>query len=466
MTESITGKTLIGWGFAPGKWFAEAIAAANEVLAAGGSEEAARHAADNCRPAPTIPLQAIGETPILESIEVSGPDDIANLEAVRETMRALARTPNLAKLAVMPDACPAGSIGTIPVGGVAATRGTIHPGMHSADICCSVAITIVGRTDPRALLDAGAKVTHFGGGGRNGGNPSAPSDPLLARFERNPFLSDVIPEAMNQFATQGDGNHFFYVGTLRSTGETAIVTHHGSRKPGEMLYKRGMAAAERHRIERSPETLKQNAWLDFDSAEGGDYWEALQIMREWTKQNHFAIHDMTLEAAGVGSRDRFWNEHNFVFRRGDMFLHGKGATPAWRDYAEDSSGAVLIPLNMAAPVLIAEGSDNPNALGFCPHGAGRNYSRREHMRRNTETTIEAMVEAETAGLDVRFHCGIPDASELPSAYKSADAIIRQIEQFELARIVDQVDPYGSIMAGDWQRPFIERRNQRLAEKTQ
>ena len=34
------------------------------------------------------------------------------------------------------------------------------------------------------------------------------------------------------FGTQGDGNHFFFVGRIASTGETALVTHHGSRKPG------------------------------------------------------------------------------------------------------------------------------------------------------------------------------------------------------------------------------------------
>ena len=82
----------------------------------------------------------------------------------------------------------------------------------------------------------------------------------------------------------------------------------------------------------------------------------MQVIREWTKANHFAIHDLTLAAAGgLRARERFWNEHNFVFRRGDSFLHGKGATPAWADFAEDSSGLVLIPLNMAEPILIAHG---------------------------------------------------------------------------------------------------------------
>ena len=52
--------------------------------------------------------------------------------------------------------------------------------------------------------------------------------------------------------------------------------------------------------------------------------------------------------SGCKLRDRFWNEHNFVFRKSDgLFYHAKGATPAFADYAADTNGLTLIPLNMA-----------------------------------------------------------------------------------------------------------------------
>ena len=74
-------------------------------------------------------------------------------------------------------------------------------------------------------------------------------------------------------------------------------------------------------------------------------------------------------------KDRFWNEHNFVFRKSDgLFYHAKVATPAWSDFAADSSGLTLIPLNMAEPILITRGLDAANAFDFAPHGAGRNFS--------------------------------------------------------------------------------------------
>lgn len=453
MARRIDGRTLIAWGLEPSHHFGRAIEAARAVVAEGGDEAAARAAAVAELMRELRPLQPPHAAPHGEFITPETQAEHANLAAVRESIAKLSETPTVTATAVMPDACPAGPPGTIPVGGIAAATGAIHPGMHSADICCSVAITVAGDVDPAALLDAGQRVTHFGGGGRGAQNPLAPAADVLARFEANPFLKDLVPAARDHFATQGDGNHFLFVGRLRSTGETCLVTHHGSRKPGAMLYKRGMAAAEAHRRRVSPETAKQNAWIEADSREGEAYWDALQAIRAWTKQNHFAIHEAALEAAGARARGRFWNEHNFVFRRGDVFLHGKGATPAWRGYADDETGRVLIPLNMAAPVLIAEGADRPEALGFCPHGAGRNMSRSAHMRGLGGRPAAELVAEETAGLDVRFFHGIPDASELPSAYKRAGAIEAQIEAFGLARIVDRVDPYGCIMAGDWQAPW-------------
>jgi len=313
-----------------------------------------------------------------------------------------------------------------------------------------VMITDIGHADPKAVLDAAQSVTHFGPGGRAQGRRFTVSLDLLDAFRANSFLNTpkALRMAQEHMGTQGDGNHFLFVGRSRKTGRTAIVTHHGSRGPGAALYKLGMEVAERFRRALSPKTLKQNAWIPAETEEGAAYWQALQLIRKWTKANHNAIHQATAEAARAEVGDRFWNEHNFVFRRGDLFLHSKGATPAWGDYAADATGLTLIPLNMAEPVLVVRGKDAAQGLGFSPHGAGRNFSRSEHKRRMGTTTPEQMLKAETAGLDIRFHAGGIDASELPSSYKRADAVVEQIGTYGLAEIEDYIDPYGCIMAGD------------------
>ena len=168
-------------------------------------------------------------------------------------MEELMKTPTLLEGAVMPDACPAGGKGTIPVGGVVAAKNAIHPAMHSADICCSVMMTSFGHVDPKKVLDAAHKVTHFGGGGRKSGG-FEPTKELMGRMRGNYFLRDEKSEylAKSHMGTQGDGNHFLFVGQSAETGETVMVTHHGSRGLGAHLYKQGMAMAESYRREISP----------------------------------------------------------------------------------------------------------------------------------------------------------------------------------------------------------------------
>ena len=461
----ITGKTLIAWGYAPGPWFAAAIAAAEKARLTGADEQAIRAVVEGFAPPPAPPsvgLRDPGALPYRLNIRAQDQDDAENLVSVERHMRELMRVPTLVAGSVMPDACPAGSApGTIPVGGIAAAKNAIHPGMHSADICCSMAVTVFGDIEPTAILDAGMKLSHFGGGGRPRGQQLRPPEGVLAGFATNFFLKPVMSAAVEHFATQGDGNHFFYVGRVGSSGQVALVTHHGSRKPGAMLYKAGMETAERFRRVLSPETPKHNAWIPADTSEGEAYWQALQAIRSWTKANHYAIHDLIADALGLERKDRFWNEHNFVFRRSDgLFYHAKGATPAWADFAADSSGLTLIPLNMAEPILIARGLDAEAALGFAPHGAGRNFSRTAYMRQQAGKTEEQIVAEQTAGIDARFFCGVPDVSELPGAYKSAASVRAQIAEFGLAEVVDTIEPIGSIMAGDWQRHAPWRRKKR------
>ena len=103
----------------------------------------AREYLDRFAPAPAMPLRASGALGWTANIEAEDEAEHANLEAVFRHMDELVRVPTVVAGTVMPDACPSDHrLGAIPVGGVAATRDAIHPGMHSADICCSMAVTI------------------------------------------------------------------------------------------------------------------------------------------------------------------------------------------------------------------------------------------------------------------------------------------------------------------------------------
>ncbi len=461
-----TGKMLLAMGGVSGPELGEILRIVN---ASSHSEAEVLALIKQYEPAPVLPQR---ETPAPCQYNITASNDLeaANVEAVHKTMDVVLRTPVVLEGAVMPDACPAGPVGTIPVGGVVAARDAIIPGMHSADICCSLMATVFEDSTPAQVMEAAHKATHFGPGGREAARALPLSESLAASVAALPYngLADI---ARTHMGTQGDGNHFMFIGSLESTGQTVLVTHHGSRGFGARLYKEGMKRALQWREKLSPSTAKANAWIPFESDEGRAYWKALQVVRDWTKENHTSLHDLTLEAVNGEISTRFWNEHNFVFREVDtdgssIFWHAKGATPIHNDFMPDTSNVQIVPLNMSQPILFVKGERNETNRGFAPHGAGRNMSRTQHKKRMHGRTEAEIMKAETAGLDVRFYSGTPDISELPSAYKDAGNVMRDMSDFGLADVVDKVLPYGSIMAGDNQRnvPWRKRAKRRSIEK--
>ncbi len=444
---TITGKDLMNMGFDQGAELGAAIA---HVNAQGLSGDALQNWVEANKPAPKLPLQDNVEYQFNLEAENAAEED--NIAKVRETMDVVMQTPTVRGGAIMPDACPAGPVGTIPVGGVVVAENAIHPGMHSADICCSLMVSEFKDSDPAEVLDGVHKITHFGPGGRPNGQRFTLSPRLYDGFRDNMFLNDkkILQAAQEHLGTQGDGNHFAYVGVSKANGTTCLVTHHGSRGPGAGLYKLGMRVAEKFRRKLSPKTLKQNAWIPFDTDEGAAYWQALQLIRKWTKANHNALHQATLETVKGQLVERFWNEHNFVFRKENLFYHAKGATPIDADFMPDSNGIQIVPMNMAEPILLIRGETNARNIGFAPHGAGRNYSRSAHKRAQAGRSDAEIFAQETKHIDARFYANRIDISELPSAYKPAKTVRAQMAQFDLAEVVDEIMPYGCIMAGDWE----------------
>jgi RNA-splicing ligase RtcB len=241
-----------------------------------------------------------------------------------------------------------------------------------------------------------------------------------------------------------------------------LVTHHGSRGLGADVYRRGKAAAERWCRENAKDIPDAAAWIPYDSPEGTAYWDALQYISRWTRENHAQIHAAFLRRIGQRALVQVGNEHNFVWKRGDEFYHGKGATPAWQ--SGDGQPLIgLIPLNMAREILLVLGSNNDTYLSFCPHGAGRNRSRSATLRgfKDADGELDAgrvreSIARETTGLDIRWYCGTPDLSESPIGYKDATRVKAQIERFGLAAVVGEVQPRGCIMAGGMEEPHWAR----------
>ncbi len=443
----ITGNDLIQMGFERGKWFGIAIEHINTNDLSG---DAMMSYIDTVKPPPPLPVISLHAEPVKYFLNITAETELEkeNVKKVCESMDILMRTPVVVGGCVMPDACPTG-VGHIPVGGIAIVKNAVVPNFHSADICCSLMLTNIGKVDPKLVLDTAMKFAHFGAGGRPRETQFRLPQEILTEIELNPFLNSEhsISIARSHLGTSGDGNHFIFCGVSKKTGDTIIVSHYGSRGFGAALYKTGMKVAENFRKKLSPETPSMNAWIPFDTTEGENYWNALQTVRKWTKQNHICIHNKIAEGLNTEIKDRFWNEHNFVFKDGDLFYHAKGATPMNSKFMPDITGPRIIPLNMSQPILIVEGGNNEHGLGFAPHGAGRNLSRTQHKKEKGDKSIQDIFTEETQGIDARFFSGKIDISELPSAYKNAEEVKKQIIEFDLATIIDEITPVGCIMAG-------------------
>ena len=413
--------------------------------------------------------------PLAEAIHAESVEEERNLAAARNQMQQLLRAPVITCGAILPDACPAGKApAVIPVGGAIAVENAIIPSAHSADICCSMMATFYDACSTVAAeLDALVASTRFGAGHR-------PLDDLVydavldEDVWENRFLNGLRDHARNQLADQGDGNHFAFLGEMDVTPEfltqlrnagyieladllaagpqnlRVLVTHHGSRGLGAHVFKRGQIAAEKHVARVADGIPEAAAWLDFDSDAGRDYWEALQYVSRWTRENHRAIHRRFLERIGAASIAQVGNEHNFVWKRGETFYHGKGTTPAWKD-EQGRPLLGLIPLNMAEPILLVLGSDNAEFLSFAPHGAGRNLSRTALRRQYPDPEERRKsIATSTRDIDVRWYSGKPDVSETPLAYKNAAVVKAQIAEFG-ARVIAEIRPLGCIMAGESDR---------------
>lgn len=471
----ITGKHLIELGFTPGPGFSALLTRAAEILDANPKLDHAAVGRELHAELPPAPpkLQMRNQATLLGvAILAENPEEAANLVSVHRQMEHLLRVPVVERGAIMPDACPAGSEpATIPVGGAIAVRNAVIPAAHSADISCSMFASFYLSDKPVAEeLDLLTAATRFGAGGRYDDN--LVHHPVIDEdVWNNPFLKQLKHYAVRHMADQGDGNHFAYLGEteanpslieqLKEAGYDqlaasltprltyrVLVTHHGSRGLGAQLYKRGQLVALRQTAAIADNVPKNAAWISMDTPEGADYWDALQYVSRWTRANHQSIHERFLQRAGHTAAAQLGNEHNFVWKRGDLYYHGKGATPAWQDdLGRPMLG--LIPLNMAEPILLVLGSNNQEFLSFAPHGAGRNLSRTALKTKIGDTAEqEQRMKESTQHIDVRWYSGQADISETPLAYKPAATVVRQIATFGLANVIAEIRPLGSIMAGE------------------
>ena len=254
--------------------------------------------------------------------------------------------------------------------------------------------------------------------------------------------------AWSQLGTSGSGNHFVEFGLFTAHGPidwpgqgkelaagtyVALLSHSGSRGTGAAVcdHYSKLAFAQ---FKDLPNELKRLAWLSLDSAEGQEYWAAMELMGRYAAANHACIHRHIAANLNAEVLLDLENHHNFAWKERhaingverEVVVHRKGATPA----GEGVLG--IIPGSMGAPGFVVRGKGNVESLHSASHGAGRAMSRKAANEKFNWKDVnrflrERDVTLISAGLD-----------EVPMAYKD----IRQVmaAQQDLVAVLGEFVP--------------------------
>jgi tRNA-splicing ligase RtcB len=363
-------------------------------------------------------------------------------EAVAQMERACQLPVSVAG-ALMPDA----HVGYgLPIGGVLATENAVIPFAVGVDIACRMKMTVLDlplreleeRQD--RLRRALEVETRFGVGATF--KQRRQHAVLDADWSVSPVTRQYRDRAWAQLGTSGSGNHFVEFGVFtvldRAVGlepgkYLALLSHSGSRGTGAAVcdYYSKLAMKKHPEL---PREMQRLAWLSLDTAEGQEYWAAMELMGQYAAANHALIHKHVTANLGAQVLLDLENHHNFAWKERhvingvarEVIVHRKGATPA-------SQGARgIIPGSMASPGFVVRGRGNAESLNSAAHGAGRLMSRTQAQKtlswkQANEALRERGVTLISAGLD-----------EAPMVYKDINEVMAA--QADLVEILGRFDP--------------------------
>lgn len=334
------------------------------------------------------------------------------------------RLPITVRGALMPDAHRGYGL---PIGGVLATRNAVIPYAVGVDIACRMKMTLLD-IPPAVLTDRADQLrgaiereTRFGIGASFAHRRAHPV--LDDDWTVSPVTQRLRDKAWAQLGTSGSGNHFVEFGVFEVDHAAlgippgtylALLSHSGSRGTGATVAGHYSRLA-RNRHPELPRELVHLAWLALDSAEGAEYWAAMELMGRYAAANHACIHRTVAEHLGAEVLLDLENHHNFAWKEvhdgEEVIVHRKGATPA-------GTGVLgIIPGSMASTTYIVRGLGNPASLDSAAHGAGRVMSRTQAIKTFRWSMVEPYLRERgvtllSAGLD-----------EVPMVYKDIEQVM-------------------------------------------
>jgi tRNA-splicing ligase RtcB (3'-phosphate/5'-hydroxy nucleic acid ligase) len=396
---------------------------------------------------PTIPLKETGD-----DYAVFGPENID--QGAIDQMNIAMRLPVTVAGALMPDAHQGYGL---PIGGVLATNNAIIPYGVGVDIGCRMALTVYDIPESHFLENEAMYKreliawTKFGAG--NGWRGKERADHAILEntgFGATPMIKQLQDKAFAQLGSSGGGNHFVEWGIIEfATADEqlnipvgkylALLTHSGSRGFGATIAGHYTRLAKE--ICKLPKEAANLAYLDLNSAEGQEYWLAMNLAGDYASACHEVIHGRLTKAIGGQVLARVENHHNFAWKETwngqEVIVHRKGATPASKDVMG------IIPGSMTAPGFLVRGKGEVNAIQSASHGAGRQMSRTQAFKSITNDEMRNVLKDHGVTL---IGAGIDEA---PMAYKDIETVMAA--QKDLVDIVAKFTPKMVRMAEDGSR---------------
>lgn len=235
--------------------------------------------------------------------------------------------------------------------------------------------------------------------------------------------------------TVGGGNHFCEVQAVDEVFDAAaaeaagldreraiVLVHSGSRGLGFRILQEQLAEGA--------------AALEADSVRGRSYLGAHDGAVMWARVNRQTIARRAAAALRTSFDLVADVSHNFVEVRDDGVLHRKGTAPSDR-------GLVPIPGSRGSLSYLVQplAADRGEALASLAHGAGRKFDRASmHGRVRAKKSDLAVLQRNPYGGYVVCEDRNLLIEEAPTAYKSIDGVIGDLEHFGLARVVATFRP--------------------------
>ena len=396
---------------------------------------------------PVIPLKEFGE-----AYSIFGPENIE--QGAIDQMEVAMKLPVTVAGALMPDAHQGYGL---PIGGVLATKNAIIPYGVGVDIGCRMALSIYD-IPANHFYENESKYkreliawTKFGAGNGWDGKFKAEHEILdSAEFNMTPFINNLKDKAVHQLGSSGGGNHFVEFGIIEFENDDtklnikrgkylALLTHSGSRGFGATVASHYTKLAKE--ICKLPSEAVNLAYLDLNSAEGHEYWLAMNLAGDYASACHEVIHERINRAIGGQVLAKVENHHNFawkeVWKGEEVIVHRKGATPASKDVMG------IIPGSMTAPGFLVRGKGEASAINSASHGAGRQMSRTKAIKNISNAEMQKVLKDHGVTL---IGAGLDEA---PMAYKNIETVMAA--QKDLVDVVARFTPKMVRMADDGSR---------------